>query len=376
MNRTLKATAISTLLASTSLAAGQAALAEAHTAENPTVGGAAMMADMDIIDNAVNSPIHTTLVAAVQAAGLVETLKGEGPFTVFAPTDEAFAALPAGTVDALLQEENLQALQTVLTCHVVAAEAMSDAIGGMIADDGGTHAVETVGGCTLQASMEGDMIVLTDEQGGKATVTIADVKQSNGVIHVVDAVLLPAQDRLDAGMGGMDAAMSDDGMAMENPTVGGAAMKADMDIIDNAVNSPIHTTLVAAVQQAGLVETLKGEGPFTVFAPTDDAFAALPEGTVETVMMDENREMLAGILTAHVVPGRITASDITAAIEASDDGFFHMQTVSGDALSAQLSDGGNVYVYDESGNAYLVSTADVMQSNGVIHVVDGVLLPR
>lgn len=160
-------------------------------AENPMVGGAAMYEDKNIVENAVNSKDHTTLVAAVKAAGLVETLQGEGPFTVFAPTNAAFEALPAGTVDTLLKPENKEQLTTVLTCHVVAANAMSDAIGKMIADDNGDHPVKTVGGCTLSAKMDGDKITLTDETGGVATVTIADVKQSNGVIHVIDKVLLP-----------------------------------------------------------------------------------------------------------------------------------------------------------------------------------------
>jgi uncharacterized surface protein with fasciclin (FAS1) repeats len=160
-------------------------------AENPMVGGAAMFEDKDIIDNAVNSADHTTLVAAVQAAGLVETLKGAGPFTVFAPTNAAFEKLPAGTVDTLLKPENKDQLTKILTCHVVAANALSDAIQKMVADDGGMHPVKTVGGCTWTAKYEGDKITLTDENGGVANVTIADVKQSNGVIHVIDAVLLP-----------------------------------------------------------------------------------------------------------------------------------------------------------------------------------------
>jgi uncharacterized surface protein with fasciclin (FAS1) repeats len=160
-------------------------------AANPDVGGAPMFEDKNIVENAVNSKDHTTLVAAVTAAGLVETLKGDGPFTVFAPTNEAFAKLPAGTVDTLLKPENKDQLVKVLTCHVVGTNAMSDAIAKMIMGDGGTHAVKTVGGCTLQATMKGDKLVLTDENGGMATVTIADVKQSNGVIHVVDAVILP-----------------------------------------------------------------------------------------------------------------------------------------------------------------------------------------
>ena len=159
--------------------------------KNPDVGGAAMYPTKTIVENAVNSKDHTTLVAAVKAAGLVDTLNSGGPFTVFAPTNAAFEALPAGTVDNLLKPENKDMLTKVLTCHVVGADAMSDAIGKMIKDDGGTHPVKTVGGCTLQAKMDGDKITLTDENGGVATVTIADVDQSNGVIHVIDKVLLP-----------------------------------------------------------------------------------------------------------------------------------------------------------------------------------------
>lgn len=158
---------------------------------NPMVGGAPMYANKNIVENAVNSKDHTTLVAAVKAAGLVETLQGAGPFTVFAPTDAAFAKLPAGTVEMLVKPENKAKLTKILTCHVVAANALSPAIAKMIADDKGTHPVKTVGGCVLQAKMMGDKITLTDENGNVATVTIADVKQSNGVIHVIDTVLLP-----------------------------------------------------------------------------------------------------------------------------------------------------------------------------------------
>lgn len=186
---------IKTLTATTAAAALTATLAFASSqgaGENPMVGGAPMFADKTIVENAVNSADHTTLVAAVQAAGLVDTLSGEGPFTVFAPTDAAFGMLQKGTVETLLKPENKAALQKVLTCHVVAAKAMSDAIRGMIADDGGMHPVPTVGGCTLQAKMDGDRIELTDERGRTANVTIADVRQSNGVIHVIDTVLLPA----------------------------------------------------------------------------------------------------------------------------------------------------------------------------------------
>jgi uncharacterized surface protein with fasciclin (FAS1) repeats len=155
------------------------------------VGGAAMYPSKDIVDNAVNSKDHTTLVAAVKAAGLVETLKGKGPFTVFAPTNAAFEKLPAGTVETLLKPENKDQLAKILTCHVVGKEVMSDAMMKMIDDDKGNHPVPTLGGCTLNATYEGDKMMLTDENGNVATVTIANVDQSNGVIHVIDTVLLP-----------------------------------------------------------------------------------------------------------------------------------------------------------------------------------------
>ena len=186
------ATLFRTPLAATALAAVAApAMADDHM-ENPMVGGAAMSPEKTIVENAVNSADHETLVAAVKQAGLVDTLSGEGPFTVFAPTDAAFDMISDDSLSQLMMDENKDQLAQILTCHVVAADAMSDAIAGMIADDGGTHPVSTVGGCTLQAKMDGDMITLTDERDRSATVTIADVKQSNGVIHVIDRVLLPA----------------------------------------------------------------------------------------------------------------------------------------------------------------------------------------
>jgi uncharacterized surface protein with fasciclin (FAS1) repeats len=166
------------------------ALAESHG--NPDVGGAPMFSDKNIIENAVNSKDHTTLVAAVQAAGLVETLQGEGPFTVFAPTNDAFAKLPAGTVETLLKPENKDQLTKILTCHVVAANAMAADIMKMVDDDKGAHPVTTVGGCEFTIMYEGDKVMIKDGMGNIANVTIADVKQSNGVIHVIDAVLLPA----------------------------------------------------------------------------------------------------------------------------------------------------------------------------------------
>jgi uncharacterized surface protein with fasciclin (FAS1) repeats len=180
------------LRAATAAVAISAALSLPVLAQDPvTVGGAPMYADKTIAENAPNASNLTTLVAAVQAAGLVETLGGEGPFTVFAPDNDAFAALPAGTVDELLKPENKDQLTHVLTYHVVPANATAEAAMQMIQDDGGAHNVTTVSGDTLTLKMDGDNIIVIDETGNAATVTQADVMQSNGVVHVISEVLMP-----------------------------------------------------------------------------------------------------------------------------------------------------------------------------------------
>jgi len=173
------------------LSAASLMLSMSAFAADPIVGGAPMFPTKDIIDNAVNSKDHTTLVTAVKAAGLVETLKGKGPFTVFAPTNAAFAALPAGTVETLLKPENKAKLSGILTYHVVAGKLDSTAVAAAIKAGGGKASLTTVAGGKLSASIEGKDVIITDENGGKGKVTIADVYQSNGVIHVVDKVLLP-----------------------------------------------------------------------------------------------------------------------------------------------------------------------------------------
>ena len=170
--------------------AANAATAPA-TDGNPMVGGAPMMKTKDIIDNAVNSKDHTTLVAAVKAAGLVETLKGAGPFTVFAPTNEAFDKLPKGTVETLIKPESKKMLTGILTYHVVAGKMDAAAIAKGIEEGKGKFVMKTVAGGSLIATMDGKDVIITDEKGGKSKVTIADVMQSNGVIHVVDSVLMP-----------------------------------------------------------------------------------------------------------------------------------------------------------------------------------------
>ena len=167
--------------------------------------------------------------------------------------------------------------------------------------------------------------------------------------------------------------MRNDGMHNDNPMVGGAPMLVSRDIVDNAVNSKDHTTLVAAVKAAGLVETLKGPGPFTVFAPTNAAFAALPAGTVDTLLRPENKGTLTAVLTYHVVPGNLDAKALAAKVKAGK-GSAALTTVQGETLTVRSANGG-VTVTDAKGNVAKVTIADVQQKNGVIHVVDKVLMP-
>ena len=176
------------LVAGTSVSLAPSAFAQEKTV---MVGGAPMYPSKNIIENAVNSKDHTTLVAAVKAAGLVDTLSGAGPFTVFAPTNEAFAKLPAGTVDTLVKPENKATLTKILTYHVVAGKVTAADLTKMIKDGGGKASLKTVAGGTLTAQEKGGKIELVDGKGGTSIVTIADVIQSNGVIHVVDTVLMP-----------------------------------------------------------------------------------------------------------------------------------------------------------------------------------------
>ncbi|KGK99706.1 beta-Ig-H3/fasciclin [Methanococcoides methylutens] len=275
--------------------------------------------EMDIVDTAVSAGSFTTLVQAVQAAGLEDTLRGEGPFTVFAPTDEAFAALPEGTLDALLADE--EALAAVLTYHVVAGEVMA-------ADVAGLESAETV---------QGESVTFDTMDGVKvndANVVQADIETSNGVIHVIDKVLLP-------------------------PSMMEEEAEEEMDIVDTAIDAGSFTTLVQAVQAAGLEETLRSEGPFTVFAPTDEAFAALPEGTLDALLADE--EALAGVLTYHVVAGEYMAADVVTMDSA--------ETVQGSEITFTVTDDG-VMVNDAT-----VVITDIEASNGVIHVIDAVLIP-
>jgi uncharacterized surface protein with fasciclin (FAS1) repeats len=180
-----------TFLATLAVAALAITSISAHAQKDPDVGGATMYPSKTIVENAANSPIHKTLVAAVKAAGLVDTLNSPGPFTVFAPTDDAFAKLPAGTVEMLVKAENKDTLVKILTYHVVAGKVSAKELEKMIQKGGGKATLKTVQGEDLTATISGDKIILTDAKGGTATVTTADVFQSNGVIHVIDTVLMP-----------------------------------------------------------------------------------------------------------------------------------------------------------------------------------------
>jgi transforming growth factor-beta-induced protein len=273
--------------------------------------------EKDIVDTAVGAGKFNTLVAAVKAAGLVETLKGKGPFTVFAPTDEAFAKLPEGTVESLLKPENKDKLVAILTYHVVGGNVMA-------ADVVKLDKATTVQGQDVAISAEGGKVKVND-----ANVVATDIKCSNGVIHVIDAVILPS----------------------ETP-----------DIVDTAVKAGKFTTLVAAVKAAGLVDTLKGKGPFTVFAPTDEAFGKLPTEAVQDLLKPENKEKLAGILTYHVVPGKVMAADVVKLTSAT--------TVNGQKATVKVEDG-KVMI----DNAQVIKT-DIECGNGVIHIIDSVIMPK
>lgn len=256
----------------------------------------------------------STLVAALTAAELVDTFAEAGDYTVFAPTNAAFDALPEGTLDALLADT--ETLTAILTYHVLASNVPSTALAA---------------GKNFAATLQGDNVVVNVTDAGvtvnQANVTSTDIVASNGVIHVIDAIILP-------------------------PT----------NVAEKIYTSASHTTLFAAVEAAGLGSALAGAEALTVFAPTDDAFAALPEGTVEALLADI--PTLTGILTNHAVGAKVASTDLS-------EGRTYAETLAGTNITIEL--GAGVTVYGE--NSATVTAADVMATNGVIHVVDAVILP-
>ena len=283
-----------------------------------TVLSICSFAQNTVVDIIVNSTEHDTLEAAVVAAELADDLSGPGPFTVFAPTDAAFAVLPSGTIETLLTDPT-GTLAQILLYHVVSGQALSTDL-----SDGQTITTLLGEDITVTIGMNGVMI-------NNATVVVADITATNGVVHVIDAVLLPPA---------------------PHPTT---------TVVDVIVNSDVHNTLEAAVVAAGLVETLSGTGPFTVFAPTDAAFAALPAGTVETLLADPTGT-LTQILLYHVVGAQALSTDLTNGQTVA--------TLQGQTVTVTINADG-VFI-----NNAQVTVADIVTDNGVIHVIDAVLLPQ
>ena len=270
---------------------------------------------LDIVDTAVSAGSFNTLATALEKAGLVHTLKGRGSFTVFAPTDDAFAKLPEGTLESLLKPENKDQLIQILTYHVSKGRVKAQEVAEL-------RSVETVNGQRVDISIDKGRINLEN-----ASVIQADIRASNGVIHVIDEVLLPET-------------------------------RSIPEVADDAQS---FSVLLAAVEKAGLVDALVGPGPFTVFAPTDDAFANLPDGTVETLLQPENRSELQRILSYHVVKGRLYSDDFLRNR--------NFRTLADESLRLSLKEG------TLRANDATAITTDIDASNGVIHVIDEVLLP-
>jgi transforming growth factor-beta-induced protein len=294
----------------------QMAKKECGSEKTNAVNVAMVEGDKDIFDVAVGAGQFNTLVAALKAAGLVETFKGKGPFTVFAPTDEAFAKLPKGTVEELLKPENKAKLTSILTYHAVSGNVLA-------ADVVKLSNATTVNGQRVDIKTR-DGKVMVDG----ANVVKTDIAASNGTIHVIDTVILPAS----------------------------------KNIVETAVEAGSFTTLAKALKAADLVETLQGDGPFTVFAPTDDAFAKLPKGTLEDLLKPENKEKLKSILTYHVVSGRTFADQV--------GGLKSAKTVQGSDVNFKI-DGKKAMI-----NNATITATDIETSNGVIHVIDTVILPK
>ena len=309
-------TALSFALIGSAALTAHAGTCQSHAAETPaamTVANAS--GSMNIVETAVSAGSFNTLAAALDAAGLVGTLQGDGPFTVFAPTDAAFAKLPEGTLEMLLKPKNRELLTSILTYHVVPGRLDASAVTSR------TNAV-TVNGQRVDISLESGVSI------DSANVVKTDIACSNGVIHVIDTVIMPST----------------------------------KNIVETAADAGAFGTLLAAAKAAGLVDALTGDGPITVLAPTDQAFAKLPAGTVESLLRPENREKLAEILTFHVIPGRVYSEDALSAQS--------FKTLQGSRVRFAAA-GGELTVND----AQIVMN-DLDATNGVIQVIDTVLLPQ
>lgn len=308
---------------------------------------------MDIVETAAAAGNFNTLLAAAEAADLVDALKSEGPLTVFAPTDDAFAALPEGTVEALLND--IDALTAILTYHVVPGEVRAAQVVNLTS-------APTLNGAELTITVTNEGVVMVDN----ATVIVTDIETTNGIIHVIDAVVIPTAQNSATRDGARTIASSFffgsyrfGGGWISNAIIEGRLNWLTRYLsIYTVANLAGLNTLTTAVNAAGLKQTLLWSGPFTVFAPTEDAFAALPEGTIPALLNDP--ETLANILLYHVTPGRVYASDVVNLTEAT--------MANGGTVSISVN--GGVMINDAN-----VIATDIKARNGVIHVIDGVLLP-
>ena len=357
----------------------------------------ATYANDTVVDVALWSDVHKTLVAAVVAADLVDTLSSEWPFTVFAPVDDAFANLPAGTVDTLLNPENIDMLRSILTYHVLPGNITAAHLkNGLMAD-----------------TVQGDSVVFQHTNDAwyinNSKIVATDIMAGNGVVHIIDTVIMPTMtvsdsiqavyelrvgmteademkvdkvlakyadmrkdmwDKLDARLVSLIDIYMQDNMLSDRMRNMLSLIKYEIlsgntmtnSVVDIAIGSDVHKTLVTAVVEAGLSDTLSSDGPFTVFAPVDSAFVKLPDGTVESLLAEESKASLTNILTYHVVAGAYFASDIT-------DGLM-LETVQWDSLEFTIVD----WVVNINGMPTLVAT-DIVWSNWVIHVIGDVLIP-
>ena len=324
-------------------------------------GSFAGMAEEPAATAASNNPLLSTLVSAVGEAGLADTLNGEGPFTIFAPTNEAFEAIPTETMDMVMADKDL--LTQILTYHVVPGQSLG-------AEELGTEGmIETVEGSTLEFGADGTTVNGVD-------VICSDVPTANATVHIVDEVLLPpaVQEMLAGGSAttGGTATEDEEAMALEPsgpacatvPAEGAGSFSgmAQDPAATAASNNPALSTLVTAVSEAGLVDTLNGEGPFTIFAPTNDAFAAVPSNQMQAVMSDQ--EQLTSVLTYHVVAGERLSSE--QLIERGT-----VATVQGGQLMVEAGADGGLQI---NGSATSVCM-DVPTANATVHIIDSVLLP-
>ena len=382
--------------------------------------------DKSIVTLASETSDLSTLVASLKYADLVETLNGDGPFTVFAPVNAAFSTLPPGAADAFQKPENKEGLGNILKYHVVAGKITSEDLMKMFEGNGDDFDLEPLFGDEFEVEKFDGGIRISDEAGQKVNFVSTDIMASNGVVHVIDKVMLPSKDTeienileavggavasaagsaadmaesaaktaVDAGETAVDAVkdageavydaakdvVDNDRDADYNGSKSGATMTSSdynpnsgNTVVDVAMGNNDFSTLVTAVGAAEYVDLLKGVDGVTIFAPTNDAFNALPDGTVNSLLEAGNKSQLQDILSFHVIPAEVSAAQLLEAIEGSDNQYLRLQTISGKSLYAFTEDG-NVYLMDGKGNKIQVVQTDVPADNGVIHAVSGVLMP-